>query len=393
MSDIERFVRGALSAQSSDAEKHLAFGELVARFQDMAFGYAYSLAGDITMAEEAAQEAFLCAWQRLHQLRDPAAFPAWFKRIVFTQCHRLIRRQPVATASLKECVSTDCVALLQANAQNLWEEAERRTEVHRAIGQLPEGERVVIVLFYINEYSRAEIAGFLGITEEAVKKRLASARRRMKKEMISMVQDDLHARRPSQDVLFQQKVIAFCRQFGDLLRNGTPILKTLEMCAAAQADNARLQQAIVEMRQTVMRGEPLFAVMSRYEDVFPAPLVRVIAIGEEHGTLDIVLHRLARGASFAEESAIDALAVEMRSVAEARRHLPNVMAHFPHLFREGDLTAVRIGEENGLVELAVNRLACDESFDTEAKQQAFRDRLTALRERIRLRSLEDAPGT
>lgn len=203
-----------------------------------------------------------------------------------------------------------------------------------------------------------------------------------------MVQDDLHARRPSQDPVFQQKVIAFCRQFGELLRSGTPILKTLEMCAAAQADNPRFQQAIVEMRQTVMRGDPLRDVMSRYEDVFPAPIARVIAIGEEKGTLDIVLDRLARGASFAEESAIEALAVEMQSVVEARQHLPNVMAHFPHLFREGDLMAVRIGEETGLVDLAVHRLACGESFDTEAKQQAFRERLTALQERIRLRSLE-----
>jgi len=63
------------------------------------------------------------------------------------------------------------------------------------------------------------------------------------------------------------------------------------------------------------------------------------------------------------------------------------MAHFPHLFREGDLMAMRIGEETGRVELAVQRLACGERFDTEAQQQAFRERLTALRERIRLRSL------
>ena len=391
MSDIERFVRGALSAQSSDAGKHGAFGELVARFQDMAFGYAYSLVGDITIAEEAAQEAFICAWQRLHQLRDPAAFPAWFKRIVFTQCCRLTRRQPIRTVSFEECDSTDCQSLWQANAQSLWEEAERRTEVHRAIGQLPEGERVVIVLFYINEYSRAEIAGFLGITEEAVKKRLASARRRMKEGMIFMVQDDLHARRPSQGPMFQQKVLAFCQQFGELLRDGAPILKTLEMCAAAQADSPRFQQAVVEMRQTVMRGEPLIDVMSRYEDFFPAPIARVISLGEEKGTLEIVLDRLARGASFAEDAAIEALKIEMQSVADARRNLPNVMAHFPHLFREGDLTAVRIGEQTGLVDLAVQRLACGENFDTEANQQAFRERLTALRERIRLRSLEAIP--
>ena len=202
-----------------------------------------------------------------------------------------------------------------------------------------------------------------------------------------MVQEDLHARRPSQDRVFQQKVIAFCLQFGELLRGGTPILKTLEICAAAHADDARFQQAVVEMRQTVMRGEPLSAVTSRYEDLFPAPIARAIDIGEETGTLDIVLERLARGASFAEESALEALMVEMQAVADARQHLPNVMAHFPHLFREEDLMVVRmgaeIGEKNQFIDLAVQRLACGERFHTEAKQQAFRERLLALRELIR----------
>ena len=60
-----------------------AFEALVRRFQDMAVGYAYSLLGDIHRAEDAAQEAFIAAYFDIAALRNPAAFPGWFRRIVF----------------------------------------------------------------------------------------------------------------------------------------------------------------------------------------------------------------------------------------------------------------------------------------------------------------------
>src|SRR5262245_37569310 len=56
-------------------ERREAFTQLVRRFQDLAFACAYAALGNVSMAEEAAQEAFLTAWERLDQLRDAAAFP------------------------------------------------------------------------------------------------------------------------------------------------------------------------------------------------------------------------------------------------------------------------------------------------------------------------------
>ena len=60
-----------------------AFEALVRRFQDMACGYAYSILGDFHLAEDAAQEAFVDAYRNLGQLREPRAFPGWFRRVVF----------------------------------------------------------------------------------------------------------------------------------------------------------------------------------------------------------------------------------------------------------------------------------------------------------------------
>src|ERR1044071_1137110 len=78
-----------------------AYGEIVRRFQDMAVGYGYAMLRDFQSAEDAAQEAFLEAYRSLSNLREPAAFPGWFRRIVFKQCDRIRRRRTVPMAPLQ----------------------------------------------------------------------------------------------------------------------------------------------------------------------------------------------------------------------------------------------------------------------------------------------------
>src|SRR5579872_1407159 len=75
--EIQHLIDRATAARAAQAEKHRAFGEIVRRFQDLAFGCAYAILGDFQLAEDAAQEAFLTAWRNLDQLRKAEAFPGW----------------------------------------------------------------------------------------------------------------------------------------------------------------------------------------------------------------------------------------------------------------------------------------------------------------------------
>ena len=194
--DIGRLVTQARSPEASPSRRHQAFSEIVSRFQDLAFGYTYGLLGDTHLAEDAAQEAFLAAWQQLPRLADPAAFPGWFQRIVLSQCHRLTRGKRVKTVALHEAhslTSADDDPLLRA------ERSELRASVLALIQALPEKERVATTLFYISEYSYRDIAAFLGLPVSTVKKRLYSARTRLRERMLPLVKDTLHAQRPSKD--------------------------------------------------------------------------------------------------------------------------------------------------------------------------------------------------
>jgi RNA polymerase sigma factor (sigma-70 family) len=81
-------------AQTGDMD---AFRDLVRRFQNLAYGYAFSLLGDFHLAEDAAQEAFIDAYSNLAQVREPAAFAGWFRRVVYKQCDRMRRKKSLLT--------------------------------------------------------------------------------------------------------------------------------------------------------------------------------------------------------------------------------------------------------------------------------------------------------
>ena len=180
-----------------------AYAAVIERFQDMAVGYGYSILGDLQLAEDAAQEAFVYAYYDLPQLREPAAFPGWFRRIVFTQIHRLQRAQKVRTMPLEQLAET---ASTDRTPADLIETNEIRQEVAAAIATLPEHQRTVVMLFYINEYSQKEISAFLGIPVATVKTRLHAARKRLKARMIHTLQTYLADHRPSQNQTFMKEM-------------------------------------------------------------------------------------------------------------------------------------------------------------------------------------------
>ncbi len=213
MGDLAALV---IRAREGDAE---AFGAVVRCFQDMAVGYGYSLIGDLHLAEDAAQEAFLEAFLCLPQLREPAAFPGWFRRIVFKQCDRLTRGKRMKFEPLQTAQETPSPAPNQADAM---EQREMKDQVWTAIDSLPEHERAAVVLYYLGGYSQAEVGAFLGVPVTAIKKRLFSARQRLREMLMDTVADTLRQHRPSQDEGFSASVMALlaAARAGDVARVG-----------------------------------------------------------------------------------------------------------------------------------------------------------------------------
>lgn len=135
------------ASQSGDVE---AYGQLARRFQNMAYGYACSILGDVQLAEDATQEAFIEAYDRLSSLENAYAFPAWLRCIVYKHCDRQTRgkRLKAVVHAYPEPISLEWEPSQTAERNEL---AERTV---RVVQTLPEHLRELTTLFYLKGCSQ-----------------------------------------------------------------------------------------------------------------------------------------------------------------------------------------------------------------------------------------------
>jgi RNA polymerase sigma factor (sigma-70 family) len=224
--DVHDIVRRAADPDNAPEARREAFGELVIRFQDMAFACAFAVLGDAYLAQDTAQEAFVAAWQKLAQLREPAAFPGWFKRIVLTQCNRLTRCKRLQIVPLEAGVDKSTG---DPGPHSSAEQHDLVMKVLHAINALPDNERLVTTLFYVDGYTQADIGEFLEVPVSTVNKRLYSARQRLKGSVVELFKGDLQQQRPSRNAKFAHEVNTKLRPYHD------PDWPTVSAIASARA--------------------------------------------------------------------------------------------------------------------------------------------------------------
>lgn len=198
----------------------------------MAYASAYSMLNDAQLAEDVTQEAFIEAYLDLPKLREPAAFPGWFKRIVFKQSDRLIRGKHIPTMPLEYAQH---ISVVDLSLTTLIEERERDERVRRAVEDLPDHERIVTLLFYSTGYALKDIAAFLEVPVTTIKKRLHDARRHLKESLLETVRYSLHEQRHMLLDHFSDKVqLLIAIRMDDISRvktllNQNPMLINMKM--------------------------------------------------------------------------------------------------------------------------------------------------------------------
>ncbi len=163
-----------------------AFAALVDRYRDAVCAVAYSHLGNFEDVQDAAQDAFVQAYRRLAQLREPAKFGPWLRRITTNICMGMLRRSDHSVASLETAPEVAC----PSSAGDPHERAASLI-VRDALSRIPENARITLTLFHIDGYSHSEIADFLEVPVNTVRSRLRSARKRLSREMIDMFTDQL----------------------------------------------------------------------------------------------------------------------------------------------------------------------------------------------------------
>lgn len=172
--DDETLVQRCLSGDTE------AFGELVSRYERPLFNAALRLLRDREEARDATQNAFVKAWQNLAQFDRSRRFFSWIYRITLNESlNRATRRKKAEPLDDR----------LVDHGASPAEHAERNQQsalLERAMAQLPDAQREVLVLRHWLDLSYDEIAEAIHLPSKTVKSRLFSARVRLAEVLATM---------------------------------------------------------------------------------------------------------------------------------------------------------------------------------------------------------------
>lgn len=169
-----------------------AFDELIRRHQRKAVAVSYRLLNNTHDALEVTQDAFLKAFASLNTLQDPDAFAGWLMRIVsnlslnYRRSRKLRSQLPLDNIlGPTDTQQTDAVASSEwmarsGSPQQALEGRELGQRLQQALAQLPEKQRLAIIMFTIDQMPQKEIAQTLDCSVEAVKWHVFQGRKKLK---------------------------------------------------------------------------------------------------------------------------------------------------------------------------------------------------------------------
>jgi len=173
---------------------HNAYKALVTRYQGHVYGLAYSLVGNWHDAQDIAQETFIRVYTNLDQLREPARFAAWLRRVTFGVTIDWLRTfRPKAFELISDRVDLETLEIpeFQPTPSESAEKRELADAVLAAVAALPPKYRVPLTMFHLDGLSYKKVADFLDIPLGTAKSLIARARAKLKAALASAIAGDL----------------------------------------------------------------------------------------------------------------------------------------------------------------------------------------------------------
>ncbi len=171
-----------LRVQAGDRE---AFGLLLRRNHERVLTLAYRYLGDRSLAEDVVQETFLKLYQARDRYRPDARFRSYLLRIATNAClSRLRKKRPLSLEGDPDGPDTDPPDAAAAPPDQALVTSELHARVRAAVAQLPERQRLAILLNKFEGLDYREVGEHLGLSVPATKSLLHRARMALK-EMLT----------------------------------------------------------------------------------------------------------------------------------------------------------------------------------------------------------------
>jgi len=162
-----------------------AFEELVARHRDKIYARAFTMMRNEEEAIDLSQEAWIKGWQRLEQFHGDSTFTTWMTRIVINLCLDQLRRRKKRQAESIEALEEESggverqMPVVTVNPTERLEKADLRARIDKALNQLSDAHRTVLILHEFEDMEYKNIAKTMGCSIGTVMSRLFYARQQL----------------------------------------------------------------------------------------------------------------------------------------------------------------------------------------------------------------------
>lgn len=151
-----------------------AFAEVIETYKVDLYKTAYAILNNNEDAADAIQNTILICFEKMQDLREARYFKTWMTRILINECKKIIREHQ------KKCLLEDFHEISHGNEmENV---SIEQVEFRELLQHLDEKYRVVVVLYYAQNYRVREIAKLLEVSENTVKTRLKRGREQLARE-------------------------------------------------------------------------------------------------------------------------------------------------------------------------------------------------------------------
>lgn len=173
-----------------------AYENLVETHKGRVFAQVVGRIGNFSAAEDVVQNAFVEAYVHLKSLKSPDKFGGWLRGIAVNLSNKWLQRQrpSVPIETVEDEVSEGKVIALP---DEVFETGEMKDTVLKAVEGLSDIYREVVLLHYMEGMTYPEIAAFLDVPESTVTGRLQVARKRLKEDLMPLVEETLQEKKPT----------------------------------------------------------------------------------------------------------------------------------------------------------------------------------------------------
>jgi RNA polymerase sigma-70 factor, ECF subfamily len=165
-----------------------AFGQLVRQEQQRICQLVFRIVQRREDVDDLVQEIFLLLYRKIGGFRSESSFSTWLTRLAINECRRVLRRRRFSRLLFGDEWEQQAPAG-EGSALRLLEEEEEHQTLRRALSELPEKLRLVVILRYFEAIPCEEIAAVLDCKVGTVRSRLFHARQRLKEVMLAYEQE------------------------------------------------------------------------------------------------------------------------------------------------------------------------------------------------------------